>query len=328
MSANALNYVVRKPARYSRGELVSGGEANTALKLAHSKHAWYHAGILVAAGGNPKDVFGGSLTALGACAAYGCAGACYELLRAGHDANETMEYGRTAAHAALSRYVYSTREPGQLACVAALARVGNADLEARDDHGCTVLLNLGGWYSDSPLMTALRLFSELGADFNAKNSRTGRTLLAEFAGFARPPAVMRALVDEHGASPDLVDLRGQTPLMMACQGVDPWMAPEYAQASQAAVELLLSRSSAKTRKCVRYGDGKSAADMLLGNARRFPPAAPGGPPAPPAWIRQAAAELVASGARVQPELHDFARAIGAMPPPAAGGGAEEEETAA
>ena len=308
----AVNHEVRKPARYLRYTLVSGGLATTALKLAHAKGAWHVAGALLVAGANPKQVFGGRFTSLAACAAYGYADGVRALLRAGKDARERMDKGMTAAHAALAEPHYRNRPAGQIACVAALVREGGGEggplLELRDDDGDTPLLKLALWNRWSMEEALRTLVGDLDADVNAKNTRTGRTLLFSVAPYSE--IQLRALLTQYGASADVADAQGETPLMLACaQGLPPgWSS---SQRVQQALELLLPASSQETRRAVRHSDHKSAADLLLEDARlRHPP-----PAAPPEWLRQAIAELVASGAPVQPEFQAYAREIGVMPPP-------------
>jgi ankyrin repeat protein len=342
--ARAVNHEVHKPMRVERGVFVGGGPATTALKLAHAKGAWHVAGALLVAGADPKQVFDGRFTSLAACAAYGYADGVRALLRAGKDARERMDKGMTAAHAALDSQVFGRYHPprpdnaGQLACVAALVREGGGEgeplLELRDDGGATPLLKLALWptYGISMAAALRTLVGDLGADVNAKNARTGRTLLYSHARH-NAGGMLHALLTQYGASADVADAQGVTPLMVACTSETSYSMWAYSsQSSSEAVELLLPASSQETRRAVRRSDNKSAADLLLEYARRIHPppppmlpaaAAGGGPPPPPPlpplpppeWVRQAIAELVASGAPVQPEFQAYAREIGVMPPP-------------
>lgn len=317
----AVNHKVHKPPRYLHGQLVGGG-AFGALARAHCRALWPLAGVLLLAGADHTDVYElKGLTVLSARAFYGCVDGVRELLRAGADANERMPGGKTAAHV-LMEGGHKRPVPfndGQLACLAVLVREGNCDLELRDDRGRTVLLMLQEWFSDDRVPAVLRvLVGELGANVNAKNARDGRTLLSMCFTTGWSVSVPRALLDEFGADPDVVDDDGATPLMGACDLLVDYL-DEH---DREVLQLLLSRSSPATRRAVRKRDGKGAIDLLLDVALLCAPATAGGPPAPPDWLRRAIDELAGSGATVHagaPEaLKAYARTIGAMPPEAAG----------
>jgi ankyrin repeat protein len=323
-----VNLQVWPRARLYGGDPTLAHAPMTPLQMAHTTHAWPLAGALLLSGADVRGVFDGRLTSLAACAVYGYADGVQQLLDSGrHDANERMQVagasrgGQTAAHAALAERVGRPEYEGQLSCLAALARIGGADLEARDAWGDTVVLKLGSWgarWLPLLLRRALRLLAlELGADVHAKNTRDGRTLL--FA-LMRPRLddAVQTLLDECGASADVVDNSGVTPLMLACtasyfSGGWPWQAaPEVAKG---ALALLLPRSSAATRRAVRNSDGKSCLDLLLEDARRNAAGAVGwhggAAAATPEWQRQAIAELAASGVSVQDDAsRDFARQLG------------------
>jgi hypothetical protein len=317
----AVNQKLRVRERnYYDSHLSSRWIDEPALHLAHDLKRWQLAGVLAMAGADLRPVFPSTrITRLAACAAYGYAPGVSKLLKKnGHDANKKMGRGRTAAHLALSNVI--DPNPGQVACVEVLVSQGKADVEARDDDGDSVLLKLATWDPTNAQQTlaALDLFvRKLKADIEAKNTKTGRSLIFAFCGPRSSVAVLSALLETYGASADVSDTRGVTPLMEACvaerygytfgHGWGYSMGP-----NQEVAETLLKASSVETRRATRRSDGKSAVDMLVEAAR-----ARVGAHDPlsfaasfiPAWERQVIAQLVSSGAPVKAENRSLAEAI-------------------
>jgi hypothetical protein len=270
----------------------------TAYEVACGNRAWPLAGVLIAAGADFRLAFHGLLTRLGACAVCGDAEGVRELLRAGHDARETMPpspphhrmaQGQTAAHVALSFHLgcaASLRE-GQVGAVRALVRDGGADLEARDARGDSVLLKIAGWKAPDGIRPALRvLVGELGADVDATNAATGHTLLFALARRGFAPEV-RALLDDHGADANVVDLLGMTPLMWVSEAQPHWQPSPYnlhvrsfyPNPARGMLLALLRASSTATRRTARTSDGATAADILMLESMRWAGAQGGNPDA-------------------------------------------------
>jgi hypothetical protein len=264
-------------------------------------------GPLLVAGANPRDVSAGRLTALGVAATHGGAATIRDLLGAGgHDANEKMDNGKTAAHVALSRDGdYSPPTPEQLECITALVQ-GGADVNAVDGEGNTMLLKLRvSAGRNSEVSAALNVLAgQLGADVEAQRPSDGRTLLFSFLSPSRV-SVLRQLLRVHHASADVVDAHGDTPLLLACahRTVVVNGAGYDSVPNQGLVELVLHASSTETRRAVLPYGGRSAADVLVDAARTMAPA--------PAWLRQAIAELLSSGAPVLPQNQELAQDLAA-----------------
>jgi hypothetical protein len=290
----------------------------SALQLAHTLKRWQLAGVLAVAGADLRPVFSNvRITRLAACAAYGYAPGVSKLLKkGGHDANKKMGRGRTAAHMALSNVIDCN--PGQLACVEVLAKKGKADVEARDDDGDTVLLKLATWDPTNAQQTLAALdllVRKLKADVNAKNTKTGRSLIYAFC---KPSGssvgVLSALLETYGASCDVSDNRGVTPLMEACAvqryGYHIWYGYSTGP-NQDLVETLLKASSAETRRATRRSDGKSAADLLVEGARSIVSTHDPSVVAAsiPTWERQVIKQLVSAGAPLKAENRSLAEAI-------------------
>ena len=306
----AVNYRERVPPIDRPDAPAAGWVVESALPRAHERRNWPLAGALVAAGADLPDDWAACWTPLAVCAAYGHVDGVREMLRAGHDAREITPEGSTAAHVALyAQLINCVSLPTierRLACVALLAREGKCDLEARDGSGDTPLLKVSEGHMRILLRDALRLLvDDLGADVQAKNTRTGRTLLFGFV--TGHPDNLSLLIDDYGLSADVIDNDGWSPLMLSTYHYPP--TPFW----QRALLLLLARSSDATRRAARTSDNCTAADLLL---QFF---APRDALATPEWLRRAIVELLASGVPVQARFQDLACEIAAKPPPAAGG---------
>jgi hypothetical protein len=182
-----------------------------------------------------------------------------ELLRAGHDPNalerddDGSDMGRICFFLAVRDIVTdSATTPDQLdarlQCIEVMVREGEADINARDSTGET-LLHCFAWWHDPEhrpgLRATLGLLLRLGANINARNSR-GRTPIYRLIKF---PDLLQFYFD-HGASADVVDDDGWTPLTCAAQvGV-----------GESAL-MVLRRSSMATRRACLHS--RSALDWLI-----------------------------------------------------------------
>lgn len=294
------------------------------LACAHKLHRGDMVALLLLSGARPRPAFGSMFNAVGAAAAYGQAETVRTLLRKWPEqANERLGAstsssgfrGGTALHAALSGPRlsfggYSTSSAQYVDCAEVLVAEG-ADANAVDADGKTPLFLIQNFpYEDVVVRRVLDLLVRRGGvDLNARDAQ-GLTLLHTFTK-ARNVSRVRLLLDEYGASADVVARDGTTPLLEACAGRSlGYFHHTYgynAPLLKDLVEMLLRHSSPETRRAVRRpGDGKSAADLLLDRVRT-PPGTYFGSAVPTtvtveglAWQRQAIAELLASGAPVLP----------------------------
>jgi len=273
----------------SRGE--------TALQAAHRLRRGDLVGLLLEAGADATTLVPNRRhDPLAVCIAYGQAESLRALLRQGHDANRKVDY--RAYHcldAPYDQYSFCSpvhlcigppavfqgapTSPPQLDCLRALVEEFGADVNARTQYGATPLHMLS-WRADHPQVRdeAIDLLVRLGADVNARDL-TGATPICLYTQRASLPSLLRLL--EHGASVDVQDINGYTPLMRAF----------YGSADGEKVMELLLRSSIETRRAtLKYGGG-SALDCVASRHSY----------APKPWHATAAAELLSSGCPFTPE---------------------------
>jgi hypothetical protein len=136
-----------------------------------------------------------------------------------------------------------------------LLKEGGGNLNAKDYHGCTPLHVLGRHVSTSCSPTTTRRFDlliALGADIVARG-KSGQTPIFEYARFSSLASLRRMI--GHGASADVLDANGRTPLAFAC------FCQRHCDRKGAILELL-RRSPRETRRAVG-NFGLSAIDDLV-----------------------------------------------------------------
>jgi len=165
----------------------SSTATETPLQAAHRQRRGDLVGALVEAGADVDGIFNGKLTPLAVCIAYGQVESVRALLRAGHDANEEIEwhplygsgdaFSSNPAHFCLAppplglpsdRVVGYNKKIGepQLGCLEVLLREGGADVDARDSRGQTPIFRLarfGSSYDDEEEKAARDLLVSAGA---------------------------------------------------------------------------------------------------------------------------------------------------------------------
>jgi hypothetical protein len=178
--------------------------------------------------------------------------------------------------------------PPQLELLRVLVEEGGADADEPDSQGCPP----SHWLIELPpgpqLIAAIDALTSLGADLNRRCHSQGAAILP-FAWRADAEALRRFL--RHGATVDLADPEGETPLSSACFS-------RNREGRRESVELLLRHSSAATRRRVRRDGGQlfSAADSLVIRVI----AEAGGPPNFEPWHLRVIGELLRSGAPLLP----------------------------
>jgi ankyrin repeat protein len=110
--------------------------------------------------------------------------------------------------------------PPQLECLRVLVQEFGADINARDHHRNTPLLMLWRCKVQPEVRDkALDLLVSLGADVNARGGYYDTTLIYSYACGYSLPSLLRLL--GHGAVVDIINNRGETPLMWACSCAEP-----------------------------------------------------------------------------------------------------------
>jgi len=136
---------------------------------------------------------------------------------------------------------------------------------------------------------------EAGADIEARYDHGGTPLLSCARYCLSAPT---QLLLERGASADVVDSKGLTPLISAC-AERGWFSDNY---RWPVFQELLRRSSTQTRRVVIPSDGHSAADELAWRLQRDGPPAYDRARRTQERYRWALAELLASGASARPQF--------------------------
>jgi ankyrin repeat protein len=139
-------------------------------------------------------------------------------------------------------------ERGHLGAARLLLEAG-APVDERNPETGEMALHAAALSASIPLIT---LLLDAGADINAVNSR-GQTPIFSCARASTPAPLLFLL--ERGASPDVIDRFGETPLIVACKVF------EQTKNRMRVVDELLRRSSPAT--CRALSDGRSALDGLV-----------------------------------------------------------------
>jgi ankyrin repeat protein len=106
----------------------------------------------------------------------------------------------------------------------------------------------------------------LDADAELIESKDGNGRTPVFAGAQTSDPALLELLLERGASPDVVDAQGSTPMMAAYSwnGERQW---HFTFSTTRTAEVLLRRSSRETLRATRHSDGLSAADCIVKDLR-------------------------------------------------------------
>lgn len=274
--SEAVNYVLS----------LESGPA-TPIDLAHTLRRGDLVGVLLEAGADATAI-GPKCDALALAIYYGQLGALRALLRSGrYDANGPFPPASAQGserlflrpvHLAVvpSRYSLSTASaPPQLEALAVLVREFGADVNGRDSAGRAPL----HWLVRVPQQhqeRALDALLALGADLERRDNSGETPVLA----VAHRAGDVQLLLSR-GASANVFDANGCTPLIRACSQV---------LVSAGAVSALVRASSPETRRAVVHGS--SAVDSLLAclHLSNEP------------WLQEAVAELLSSRAPVRPEM--------------------------
>jgi ankyrin repeat protein len=255
---------------------------------------------LLAGGADVKQIFNGEATALAVCCSLGQPDCVRELLAKGHDPKETTcsfwappgagrKLGATAAHVCAEIWLDDDRriQVPQLDCLRALVQAG-ADINARDRQGRTPLDWLAVWKNHAEARKSVQAFVALGADLESR-CNLGQTPVFTCAQLGSLDILMALL--EAGASPDVVDSSGTTPIMAAA-------AKRADKARRGVLEELVRRSSPETLRAVnKHGD--SAADLLVPRGPEDEAAVT--PDLLEPWELRVIAELRRAGAPLKPQ---------------------------
>jgi hypothetical protein len=308
-SAELVRHAIEECAQGSATRRVAavneaGEDAELPLQAAHDLRRGDLVGLLLEAGANARalKVFGTDIarcdfSALGLCCAHGRVESVRVLLRDGHETDEYITYipfphfesqsESTAAHVCIAPPLWarSSNFPSapapslRLACLEALLQ-GGADANALTISGETPLHYVALDDPDDGRVPFIDLLVRYGADVNKHPWPPIFGLLHE-----GDSSAVQCLLG-HGASADVAQRDGTTPLLMACVDAD---LPGHRDV----LPELLRLSSAETRRGVD-GDGSSAVDVLVSSmGERDLPLEP--------WHKQLIVELLVAKAPVLPE---------------------------